>query len=394
MAAKSPKSRVATKFDVMSTNPNTALMGAEHPARLHWWTRILVGLVWPLIWVGGLVTTYDAGMSVPDWPNTYGYNLFLYPYQTWLYGPFDLFIEHGHRLLASVVGLVAIVVAAIAIGNRSGAVSRGVRVLSAVVLLMVIAQGILGGLRVVWSERSLALVHGCFGPSFFVACVALMVATGRWWHGIHPGDHRSDQVLDGSDVTRDSTDATVNNESPERLRPSRFLLGSLAAVLVLGMSQLVLGAVMRHAPATMTPSAFAAVVGLHVAGAFTLAGVAVVNAWRVCRVSRRDGVTRSGLRFSAVMMLPLVATQIGLGVVTWIVNYGYTTMWSFLPGDATYLIPTKGFSESILVTAHVATGSLILAVATVLVTRAWRLRGRTRRNIAADAELRVFGTAA
>ena len=60
----------------------------------------------PLIWVGGLVTTYDAGMAVPDWPNTYGYNLFLYPWQTWLSGPWDLFIEHGHRLLGALVGMI------------------------------------------------------------------------------------------------------------------------------------------------------------------------------------------------------------------------------------------------------------------------------------------------
>ena len=75
------------------------------PARsVHRLTVLVVCLVWPLIWVGGLVTTNDAGMAVPDWPNTYGYNLFLYPYDTWFFGPFDLFIEHGHRLLGAVVG--------------------------------------------------------------------------------------------------------------------------------------------------------------------------------------------------------------------------------------------------------------------------------------------------
>ena len=56
---------------------------------------VLTISVFPLIWVGGLVTTYDAGMAVPDWPGTYGYNLFLYPPETWLSGPFDLFVEHS-----------------------------------------------------------------------------------------------------------------------------------------------------------------------------------------------------------------------------------------------------------------------------------------------------------
>ena len=45
-------------------------------------------------------------MAVPDWPNTFGYNLFLYPWQTWIAGPWDLFIEHGHRLLGATVGML------------------------------------------------------------------------------------------------------------------------------------------------------------------------------------------------------------------------------------------------------------------------------------------------
>ena len=79
--------------------------------RSPWPHRLSIALAlvtFPLIWVGGLVTTYDAGMAVPDWPGTYGYNLFRYPWQTWLAGPWDLFIEHGHRLLGATAGLLAI----------------------------------------------------------------------------------------------------------------------------------------------------------------------------------------------------------------------------------------------------------------------------------------------
>ena len=69
----------------------------------HWPHRLAVLLVcatFPLIWVGGLVTTYDAGMAVPDWPGTYGYNLFaLSRGKRGCSGPWDLFIEHGHRLV-------------------------------------------------------------------------------------------------------------------------------------------------------------------------------------------------------------------------------------------------------------------------------------------------------
>ena len=74
----------------------------------HRWAVALACATFPLVWVGGLVTTTDAGMAVPDWPNTYGYNLFLYPWQSWLAGPWDLFVEHGHRMLAATVGLITI----------------------------------------------------------------------------------------------------------------------------------------------------------------------------------------------------------------------------------------------------------------------------------------------
>src|SRR5947209_3343059 len=82
----------------------------------HWPHRLAVMLAlvtFPLIWVGGLVTSYDAGMAVPDWPGTYGYNLLLYPWQSWIAGPFDLFIEHGHRLLGATAGLLSIALVAV-----------------------------------------------------------------------------------------------------------------------------------------------------------------------------------------------------------------------------------------------------------------------------------------
>src|SRR6188768_3417392 len=124
---------------------------------------VLACATFPLVWVGGLVTTTDSGMAVPDWPNTYGYNLFLYPWQTWLYGPWDLFIEHGHRLLASSVGLltIALLVALVRTESR-----RWIKVLGASALALVIFQGVLGGLRVRLDERTLAMLHGCTGPLF------------------------------------------------------------------------------------------------------------------------------------------------------------------------------------------------------------------------------------
>ena len=97
----------------------------------------MVCTTYPLIWVGGLVTTQKAGMAVPDWPSTYGYNLFLYPWPTWVFGPFDLFIEHGHRLLASLVGMLCIALVVVAWRTEG---RRWVTWFAVIGLLMVIGQ--------------------------------------------------------------------------------------------------------------------------------------------------------------------------------------------------------------------------------------------------------------
>ncbi|HEX4413605.1 MAG TPA: COX15/CtaA family protein, partial [Lacipirellulaceae bacterium] len=113
-----------------------------YSARTHRWALVLACATFPLLWVGGLVTTTDAGMAVPDWPNTYGYNLFLYPWQTWLLGPWDLFIEHGHRLLASTVGMLTIGLLVLILRNEN---RRWMKGLGFAALVLVILQGVLGG---------------------------------------------------------------------------------------------------------------------------------------------------------------------------------------------------------------------------------------------------------
>ncbi len=134
--------------------------------------------VFPLIWVGGLVTTYDAGMAVPDWPGTYGWNMFAYPASTWLFGPFDLLVEHSHRLLGTLAGFLSIglVIAAFRNDDR-----RWFRWWCVGVLLAVIAQGALGGARVVLDQRTFAMIHGCTGPLYFAIATATAVMSSRWW---------------------------------------------------------------------------------------------------------------------------------------------------------------------------------------------------------------------
>ena len=306
---------------------------------------LTVCLVWPLIWVGGLVTTYDAGMAVLDWPATYGYNLFLYPYKTWLLGPFDLFIEHGHRLLGAVVGFVAIGIAITAYLREP---RRWVFYLSLGLLAAVIAQGLLGGMRVVLGDRTLAMVQGCFGPAFFALCVVMAVVTSRSWL-------RSDRDAD-------------------RTGPSvgAMLVALTASLPLLSYVQLVLGAQLRHVQPNAAPSGFAMAVALHVMTAFCLWILTTVAWWRI----RRCGDLT--LSRPAACLIGLVAFQVLLGTGTWVVNYGWPSLLAWVPGSSGFLLRAKGFIDSIIVTSHVATGSLILAVSVRLMVRLLRVRQRRR----------------
>src|SRR3954454_2749944 len=96
----------------------------------------------PLIFMGGLVTSHGAGMSVPDWPNSYGYNMFTFPPSKWIGG---IFYEHTHRLMGTIVGMLSIALTIAAWRSES---RRWVRWLCGSGLGAVIFQGVLGGLRV------------------------------------------------------------------------------------------------------------------------------------------------------------------------------------------------------------------------------------------------------
>ena len=300
---------------------------------------LLVCATFPLIWVGGLVTTYDAGMSVPDWPSTYGYNLFLYPWQTWLLGPFDLFIEHGHRLLGALVGLIAIATMLVTwrCEKRSWVVGMSVGVLA-----LVIVQGGLGGLRVIGNEVQLARIHGIVGPAFFALTVALAVVTSRLW----------------KNEKRRSSDAGTGK------------LQRLAALTTgLVFIQLILGAYLRHLPADWSPYAFRAVVVFHLFMAAALAFHVLLLTLRVVRQHRRD----VALLRPSLMLALLIVVQICLGGATWVANYSWP-QWAVQMGlGIGHTVQAGSYGQAMIVTAHQATGSLILGFAVVLTLRAFRL---------------------
>src|SRR5262249_29680863 len=122
-----------------------------------------------LIVFGGLVTNTGAALAVPDWPNTFGHTLFLYPWSGMIGG---VFYEHSHRLLGATVGLLTLALAA-ALWRRGGVL----RVLGVVAVATVIAQGVLGGLRVVLLRDEIALIHGPLAQAFFALVATLAYLT-------------------------------------------------------------------------------------------------------------------------------------------------------------------------------------------------------------------------
>ncbi len=303
----------------------------------HRWALALACATFPMIWIGGLVTTTGAGMAVPDWPNTYGYNLFLYPWETWVYGPWKLFIEHGHRLFGTLVGMLAI---GLVIAAWRSQASRSLRWLSVGALVAVIAQGALGGMRVLMDEVQLAKIHGCVGPAFFAYAVALAAITSPAW--------RRAQPIADSGVAR-----------IERL-----------AILTtfLAYTQLVLGANLRHLPVGASPNTFRVVLFFLLAVAAALVAHIVMLAARSARVPRGE----LSLLRPAMFLVLLVLLQVALGVDTWIGKYGWPAWMGDYGFAAGHVVSADSHHQTWATTAHVAMGSMILATSLRVALRAAR----------------------
>jgi cytochrome c oxidase assembly protein subunit 15 len=316
---------------------------------------LLAVCTFPLIWVGGLVTSTDAGMAVPDWPTTYGYNLFLYPWTSWLFGPWDLFVEHGHRLLASAVGLLTLTLA-LAIWLQDS--RRGVRRLALLAVALVCGQGVLGGMRVLWDERQLAMVHAMVGPAFFALAVALVFLTHLPLRG------RANQYPPDEEPRDDALSCATTNAQALRSQaleclPARGVLRLAVPTAVLAYVQIVLGALVRHAPPTISPDRFRVYVYFHLAGAALLTGYVAALCWRLW-VGHAAGVSprRSGLLLAGVML-----AQLALGAATWVARLGWPAWTEGWLGAGSRVIEAGGALQTYGVTAHVAAGALVLGIA-------------------------------
>ena len=184
----------------------------EYNPSVHWLAVITAAATFPLIFMGGLVTSHQAGMSVPDWPNSWGYNMFTFPPSKWVGG---IFFEHTHRLAGTAVGFLTILLVAAAWTTDR---RRWVRWTAVAILLAVCVQGTIGGLRVVLSDRDLAIVHGIAAQLFFCFIAAFCVMSSRFW-------------TEGRNVTP--------------LPAVRKVLVVALATLAILLAQLIVGAIMR-----------------------------------------------------------------------------------------------------------------------------------------------------
>src|SRR6266516_6871865 len=129
-----------------------------------------------LIAAGGMVTSTDSGLSVPDWPTTYGWNMFTFPISKWVGG---IFYEHSHRMVASFVGLLTVILT-VWTWLREKRVS--LRWLSAAALSAVILQGVLGGITVLFLlPAPISTLHACLAQGFFCLIIAMTVFTYPQW---------------------------------------------------------------------------------------------------------------------------------------------------------------------------------------------------------------------
>ena len=327
---------------------------------------------WPLLLLGGTVTILRAGMAVPDWPSTFGINMFLFNMFDASWG---VFVEHGHRLYGSLVGLAslglacaftidrlgrrglfviagAVALAALAAVNPAGLPTAGLKpallglaglglaslglaayfgfgrrdVPLGLVWLgvaAVVGQGVLGGYRVNLNSPTLAIVHGCLGQAVFALYVGLAIVTGRRW-------------AEGQ---------------PTRPDPARIRLLSTGIVgLVYG--QIIAGAFVRHLVSTP------ALLG-HAAIAVAVVGFA---AWLGALIWRRRAEA-SALLPATYALLVLVALQVLLGVANWWTHPPFDGLAR--PGDLTKLM-------ALIRLGHQGAGALLLAASLVLCLRSWR----------------------
>jgi cytochrome c oxidase assembly protein subunit 15 len=274
---------------------------------------VCVALV-PIL-LGALVTTKDAGMAFPDWPSSDGHNMLFYP---WLKSAGAKFLEHAHRLAGITIGLTSIILVIVAHQTEPRA---WVRRLAYAVLAAVIAQGILGGQRVLLDERQLAFVHGSFAALVLALMAGLAVVTSQgWFH------------------------ASIRDERAPRHRLRILALATCGCVFV----QYVLGGLLRHRGMVLYE---------HLGFAFV---AALMTVWLAISAAA-SGI--SWLRGPAALLALLTIVQLGLGAGAWVTKFGF----------GGYVAVYGSLVQDVVRTSHVLCGMMLFVTSVVLTVRIARM---------------------
>jgi heme a synthase len=295
---------------------------------LHRFSWFLAASTLLLIAFGGMVTSTNSGLSVPDWPNTYGRFMFSFPLRDMVGG---IFYEHGHRLIASTVGFLTII---LAVWLWKADPRRWMRRLGVIALAAVIVQGVLGGITVLYLlPAPVSIAHAALAEIFFCLTVAIAIFTSPRW---------------------------LNPPAPPAR--DRVLWAVAAATTALIFVQILLGATMRHTGAGLAIPDFPLAFGRLVPHVWNM-GVAIHYAHRVGAVVVTLAVLaiaghvfyhhrgRRELTRPAALLLLLVASQVTLGA---------------------FVILTG--KQPLINTAHVANGALVLVTSLALTLHAFRGR--------------------
>ncbi len=297
-----------------SRRPELKSLAMPYNRGLHRFAVFTAFVTFLLLIAGALVTSNDAGLSVPDWPTSFG-SIYKMPRMVG-----GVKFEHGHRMLAEFVGLLTII---LAIWTWRAEKRRWMRYLGLGALATVIIQGILGGITVLFFlPPAISSAHAAVAQTFFCIAVAIAIFTGRRWMEEQPR------------VEFDSN------------RPSLITL-TLLSIFVLYV-QLILGAMFRHHGMSWWP---------HVANA---AIVAFVLTWTAVRALSAYAQIEA-VKKPAILLLAFLITQLCLGFLAFLtrVSWGHDSVQPELP----MVLSTV---------AHVAVGALLLATAVILAIQVWR----------------------
>lgn len=281
------------------------------PIWLRRFTKLVAASTLCLIFAGAMVTSTGSGLAVPDWPTTYGENMFTFPFSKWVGG---IFYEHGHRLIASTVGFLCII-QAIWLQRREP--KKFVRRLGWLSLGAVIVQGLLGGLTVIFLlPKAISISHAALAEIFFCINVSIAFFTSDWYQRLR---------------TMEKGDA-----------PAAASWGLTALVF----AQILAGAVMRHLGAGLAipdfPLSFGRVIPefasvnvtaafVHRAGGFIVAAAVIAMAIRLFRFENAHP-----LRFLGNLLLIVVAAQVLLGgYVIWSGKQPHITSLHVMLGAST-----------------------------------------------------------